>query len=118
MEQRATCKGIDMKTALYEHHKQLNAKMVDFCGWQMPVQYKGIIPEHLAVRTKAGLFDVSHMGRISITGKDAEAFLDYLSTNQIKEKPTTARPTPFGPWKLGAQSMTFLFIEKTMSIFL
>lgn len=76
-----------MKTALYEQHKQLNAKMVDFSGWQMPVQYKGIIPEHIAVRTKVGLFDVSHMGRISISGKDAEAFLDYISTNTIKSIP-------------------------------
>lgn len=60
--------------------------MVDFCGWEMPVQYEGIIPEHLAVREKVGVFDVSHMGRISISGKDAEALLDCLSTNQIAGK--------------------------------
>lgn len=76
-----------MKTALYDHHVALGAKMVDFCGWSMPVQYQGIIPEHHAVRNAAGLFDVSHMGRIIISGVDAEPFLDYLSTNIITGKP-------------------------------
>ncbi len=75
-----------MRTALYEKHLELNAKMVDFFGWQMPLQYQGIMLEHLAVRKKVGLFDVSHMGRISVSGKDAETLLDYLSTNKIKDK--------------------------------
>lgn len=60
--------------------------MVDFCGWEMPIQYQGIIQEHHAVRLAVGLFDVSHMGRIVVQGADAEAFLDYLSTNIIKGK--------------------------------
>lgn len=72
-----------MKTSLYERHLALGAKIVDFAGWQMPLQYKGVIQEHLSVRNHAGIFDVSHMGRISILGKDAERFLDYLSTNQL-----------------------------------
>lgn len=72
-----------MKTALFDRHKALGAKIVDFCGWEMPVQYQGIIPEHLSVRNNGGLFDVSHMGRIEVTGSDAENFLDYLSTNKI-----------------------------------
>jgi len=76
-----------MRTALYERHKTLGAKMVDFNGWEMPVQYKGIIAEHHAVRNAVGMFDVSHMGRIVIQGEDAEPFLDFLSTNKIAGKP-------------------------------
>lgn len=76
-----------MKTALYERHQALGAKMVDFNGWEMPIQYKGIIAEHHTVRNAVGMFDVSHMGRIVIEGEDAEAFLDFLSTNKIAGKP-------------------------------
>lgn len=76
-----------MKTALYENHLALGAKMVNFAGWDMPVQYTGIIPEHLAVRNGAGIFDVSHMGRILVEGNEAEKLLDYLSTNKIAGKP-------------------------------
>lgn len=75
-----------MKTALYEKHRGSGARFVDFSGWEMPLYYRGINEEHLAVRTRAGLFDVSHMGRISIEGPDAEAFMDYLSANKIKGK--------------------------------
>lgn len=76
-----------MKTCLYEAHCALGAKMVTFAGWEMPIQYpSGILKEHTAVREKVGLFDVSHMGRINVSGKEAEAFLDYLSTNKISEK--------------------------------
>jgi aminomethyltransferase len=75
-----------MKTPLFERHCQLGAKIVDFCGWEMPIQYKGIIQEHNAVRNRVGIFDVSHMGRIAIEGKQAESFLEYLSTNEISEK--------------------------------
>ena len=72
-----------MQTALLEAHRSLGAKIVDFCGWQMPLQYKGIIEEHQTVRSNVGIFDVSHMGRILIEGLGAEALLDYLSTNYI-----------------------------------
>lgn len=72
-----------MKTVLYDVHQALGAKFINFCGWEMPIQYKGIIQEHQAVRNSVGLFDVSHMGRIQIEGPDAESFLDYLSTNEI-----------------------------------
>lgn len=75
-----------MKTALYSRHVALGAKMVDFSGWEMPLQYSGILEEALHVRKAAGVFDVSHMGRIVITGKESEPFLDYLSTNQIAGK--------------------------------
>lgn len=75
-----------MKTALYDRHCALGAKMVDFCGWEMPVQYKGIISEHHAVRERAGIFDVSHMGRILVSGPQSEQFLDYIATNTIQGK--------------------------------
>jgi len=75
-----------MKTVLYTRHCELGAKMVEFSGWEMPVQYKGIINEHLTVRKYVGLFDVSHMGRVLVEGKEAEQFLDYLSTNRIAGK--------------------------------
>lgn len=75
-----------MQTALLENHRALGGKIVDFCGWQMPVQYKGVIQEHQAVRSNIGIFDVSHMGRILVEGLGAEALLDYLSTNNISGK--------------------------------
>lgn len=75
-----------MNTCLYDRHVRLGAKMVDFFGWQMPIQYTGIIQEHLTVRQKVGIFDVSHMARLLIEGSEAEAFLDYISTNKIAGK--------------------------------
>ncbi|MBA3603624.1 MAG: glycine cleavage system aminomethyltransferase GcvT [Parachlamydiaceae bacterium] len=75
-----------MKTILYDLHKSLGAQFVDFGGWEMPLQYIGILQEHAAVRAKIGLFDVSHMGRIGIEGPDAERFIDYLSSNKIAGK--------------------------------
>jgi len=75
-----------MKTILYPEHCRLGAKIVDFEGWQMPVHYHGVLHEHRVVREKAGIFDVSHMARIGISGSDAEAFLDFLSTNRIAGK--------------------------------
>ncbi|MEX1012989.1 MAG: glycine cleavage system aminomethyltransferase GcvT [Waddliaceae bacterium] len=75
-----------MKTALYERHKELNAKIVDFGGWEMPLQYEGILAEHRAVRENVGVFDVSHMGRVDVEGEDAEMFLDFLSTNAVRNK--------------------------------
>jgi len=71
-----------LKTVFNEKHKDLGAKMVDFGGWEMPVNYKaGVLQEHLATRTDAGLFDVSHMGRFVIAGEDALPFLQYVLTN-------------------------------------
>ena len=72
------------KTALYEKHKELGGKIVEFAGWLLPVQYKkGIIKEHNAVRNAAGLFDVSHMGEIYISGENAENALQHLVTNRV-----------------------------------
>ena len=74
---------MDRKTVLYDEHVKLGAKMVPFGGFIMPVQYTNIIGEHMAVREKAGLFDVSHMGEVSLEGPDAEANLNYLLTNDF-----------------------------------
>ena len=72
-----------MRTPLYEKHKALGAKIVDFGGWEMPIQYTSIIEEHTATREKAGLFDVSHMGEITVKGKDAKNILNTLITNDM-----------------------------------
>jgi aminomethyltransferase len=69
------------KTRFNEIHKRRGGRMIEFFGWEMPVEFKGVIEEHLAVRTRAGLFDVSHMGEILITGKDALAFVQHLTPN-------------------------------------
>jgi aminomethyltransferase len=69
------------KTPLNSVHRALGAKMVDFGGWDMPVQYSGIIDEHNAVRNSVGLFDVSHMGEIEVHGAEAAKLVDFVSTN-------------------------------------
>jgi len=71
------------RTVLYSRHEALNAQFVKFAGWEMPVSYSGVLEEHKAVRTAAGLFDVSHMGRFQVTGQGAKALLQYLSTADI-----------------------------------
>ncbi len=76
-----------MRTPLYNEIVNLNAKMVDFHGWDMPIQFSGIIEEHNHVRTKAGLFDVSHMGDITIEGRDAQEFMTYLFPTDIAKEP-------------------------------
>jgi aminomethyltransferase len=71
------------KTPLSHRHEELGGRMVDFAGWYMPVQFTGIIDEHNTVRTKAGLFDLGHMGQVDVRGKDALAFLQYVTTNDV-----------------------------------
>ncbi|HEX8090129.1 MAG TPA: glycine cleavage system aminomethyltransferase GcvT [Blastocatellia bacterium] len=73
------------RTPLYESHVQLGARMVDFVGWEMPVQYSGPMQEHLAVREAAGLFDVSHMGEIEVTGPDALNLVQFVTTNDASK---------------------------------
>ena len=68
-------------TPLNSVHRRMKAKMVDFGGWDMPVQYSGIIEEHNAVRTAVGLFDVSHMGEIEVRGPEALNLVDYVASN-------------------------------------
>lgn len=71
------------QTPLFERHQQAGARMVDFHGWQMPLHYGSQLQEHMAVRQHAGLFDISHMGIVDISGKDAATFLRYLLANDI-----------------------------------
>ncbi len=73
------------RTPLYPMHLKYEGKMIDFGGWELPVEYKrtGIIAEHHLVRQKAGLFDVSHMGEIEVRGSQAEGFIQELITNDI-----------------------------------
>ncbi len=71
------------RTPLYEKHLELGAKLVPFAGWEMPVSYEGIREEHLAVRTHAGMFDVSHMGQIEVEGPGALRFLQLLLSNDV-----------------------------------
>jgi aminomethyltransferase len=71
------------KTALYDRHVKLGAKMVDFHGWDMPLYYSSILEEHMAVREKVGLFDVSHMGDVVVEGKDASAMLEHVLPSAV-----------------------------------
>ena len=72
-----------LRTPLYEAHQRDGGKIVDFAGWEMPVEYTGIKSEHLAVRSEVGIFDLTHMGEFEITGPDASEFIDGLITNDI-----------------------------------
>jgi aminomethyltransferase len=71
------------RTPLYEQHRAMGARLVEFSGWEMPVQYSSILEEHEAVRTRAGLFDVSHMGEFKVEGAGALPFLQYLVPNDV-----------------------------------
>src|ERR687886_1888327 len=79
--------GVDAlkRTPLYDRHVAAGARLVPFAGWEMPVQYTGIREEHVAVRTRAGLFDVSHMGEVETSGPDAEAFLQRVLSNDVSK---------------------------------
>lgn len=72
------------KTPLYEEHIKAGGKVVDYAGWMLPVEYTGLVREHEAVRNAVGVFDVSHMGEITIKGADARRFADHLTTNNIE----------------------------------
>jgi len=89
------------RTRLHQSHLNLGGKMIEFFGWDMPVEYSGIIQEHMAVRTKTGLFDVSHMGEIEIQGPNALDFIQYLTPNNAArlspyKAQYTALTTPSG----------------------
>jgi aminomethyltransferase len=71
------------RTALYEEHLKLKGKMVDFGGWDLPVQYSGVLAEHTAVRTACGIFDVSHMGEVFVEGPGSLEFINFLVTNDV-----------------------------------
>lgn len=73
------------RTPLFRQHQQLGGKLVDFAGWEMPIQYGGVVEEYQAVREAVGLFDVSHMGRVTAEGREAEAFLQRVTTNNVSK---------------------------------
>src|SRR3954468_9184316 len=72
-----------LRTPLFERHVALGARMVPFAGWEMPVQYEGVIPEHLAVRTDDGVFDVSHMGELEVEGARISELLQSTISNDL-----------------------------------
>ena len=72
------------RTCLYDSHIALGAQMSPFAGFDMPIQYSGIVDEHMAVRTSVGMFDVSHMGEIFVNGADAERFVNFIFTNDVR----------------------------------
>src|SRR5437764_7845714 len=74
-----------LRTALFESHVALGGKIVPFAGYEMPVQYQGIIAESKAVRTACGMFDVSHMARLWFRGGQTQAFLEWITTNDISK---------------------------------
>ncbi|HXX75296.1 MAG TPA: glycine cleavage system aminomethyltransferase GcvT [Nitrospiraceae bacterium] len=73
------------RTPLIAQHQSAGAKLVDFAGWEMPIQYSGVVDEYQTVRTKVGLFDVSHMGRFWLSGADTLAFLQRVTTNDVRK---------------------------------
>ena len=73
------------RTSLFDNHKALRARIVPFAGFEMPLQYAGVIKEHIAVRKAAGAFDVSHMGEFIVRGKNAEIFLNYVTINDVSK---------------------------------
>src|SRR5512133_4027376 len=77
--------GVLKTTPLNARHRSLGARMVPFGGWDMPVEYSGIADEHMAVRTRAGLFDVSHMGEIEIAGADALPAVQHITSNDASK---------------------------------
>jgi aminomethyltransferase len=74
-----------LRTPLYQFHLDHGAKMVDYAGWEMPMMYTGILPEHQQVRSSGGIFDVSHMGRLRFTGRHARRFLERVCTRKIAD---------------------------------
>jgi aminomethyltransferase len=73
------------RTALFSAHQKLGAKLIDFGGWEMPVQYTSITDEHLAVRNAAGIFDISHMGEVTVSGAASAEFLNFVLTNDTRK---------------------------------
>jgi len=73
------------RTPLFDVHQKLGGKLIEFGGWEMPVYYTGIVEEHQSVRNAAGLFDISHMGEVIVSGPQAEAFLNGTLTNDVRK---------------------------------
>ena len=77
----------EKKTCLYDSHVALGAQMSPFGGFIMPIQYTNIVDEHNAVRSDVGMFDVSHMGEVFVSGRDAEKFVNHIFTNDVAGMP-------------------------------
>src|SRR5438876_9291911 len=90
---RALRSPVALRTPLFEWHREAGARFIEFGGWEMPLQYAGIVDEHLTVRGAAGLFDVSHMGKLFVEGEGAHGALDRLSANALPTTPGRARYT-------------------------
>src|SRR2546427_1281805 len=75
------------RTPLFSAHQKLGGKLIEFGGWEMPVQYTSIMDEHQTVRTAAGVFDISHMGEVLISGPNALDFLNWVLTNDLRKAP-------------------------------
>src|SRR3989442_6351618 len=73
------------RTPLFEQHRRAGGKLVDFAGWEMPIQYGGVIEEYQTIRTAVWLFDVSHMGPATVAGRDSLAFLQQVTTNNLAQ---------------------------------
>ncbi|MFI5305109.1 MAG: glycine cleavage system aminomethyltransferase GcvT [Nitrospiria bacterium] len=71
------------RTPLFDIHKKLNGKLVEFGGWEMPLYYSGVVAEHIGVRENVGLFDICHMGRLTVNGPDSESFLQKVTVNNV-----------------------------------
>src|SRR5438093_10699684 len=80
---RALRSSVGLRTPLFEWHRTAGARFIEFGGWEMPLQYSGIVDEHLTVRRAVGLFDVSHLGKIFAAAPMAPAFPDRLSPNEV-----------------------------------
>src|SRR5687768_9587870 len=74
------------RTPFYDFHIATGAKMVEFAGWEMPILYRSIVDEHNQTRTSGSLFDVSHMGRFTFTGRDSHRFLDHVLTRRLSDQ--------------------------------
>jgi len=99
------------RTPLYPEYDALGAKTVDFGGWDMPVQFSGIKQEHEATRTKAGLFDVSHMGEISVKGPKAEEYLQKVTTNDVSKLTANRAHYTFSCYENGGVVDDFLIYK-------
>src|SRR5207247_10105990 len=74
------------RTPFYDFHVAAGARLVDFAGWEMPILYRSIVDEHEQTRRSGSVFDVSHMGRLHFTGRDAARFLDYVLTRNVSDQ--------------------------------
>ena len=83
------------RTPLYEAHRALGARMVDFAGWEMPLFYRGAAEEHRAVRERCGVFDVSHMGEVELRGAEAAAVCQEVTVNDVPLRRRVAMPPAF-----------------------